>query len=78
MSCPIPLWIEKYQRKQVIKTKQNAVRPSQVQKSLCVPHSLSAGKKLQSPSSKEQTHKLTITEVRECRNKGKAVHQEKH
>ena len=64
-------------RKQVIKTKENLLGPSQIQKSLCVPHSLSAGKKLQFPSSKEWTHKLTITEVKEWRNKGKAVHQEK-
>ena len=47
LSCPtpVPLRTEKYQRKGETETKQDLVRPSQVQKPFCVPHFLSVEQK---------------------------------
>ena len=67
-------WIE---RKGGVETEQNPVGPSQVQKPLCVSCFLIVGEDLNLPGlpwvSENRPEQLLIREVRECRNKGKAV-----
>ena len=72
-----PNWIE---RKGGIETEQNPVGPSQVQKPLCVSCFLIVGKDLNLLGlpwvSENRLEQLLTREVRECRNKGKAVRKQ--